>query len=569
MTDGGTMMRAFVRTLLAVALALMSIACVGNIASADIGGSVSGCVQTDNGTPIIGAHVIVYNWETDMFAGEGKTNENGTYSIDGLVCDTYRIKADAAGYLPEYYRDGTQTQVTVIPPYSTDNIDFTLTVGSSISGHIYQWDGVNTIIGGRVAAYAEIAGAWECVATTDADSDGGYSITIGTEEGTYRVRAQAAGFAPAYYSSMPDCASDSEIHVSAGSSVEGIDFCLAESGFISGTVYRADGLTPISGAIIAAYDNATGVWIDEGVSGSDAGHYYINLPPSTYRLRAKAAGYVAEWYANQTAFSAATSVSVFGLNEQPDINFTLYRVLTITTEPALNFTTTSARLHGYLSSLGAEIDVTVSFAWGTTAGSYPHETPGQVRTMEGPISFELSGLAQRTTYYYRAKADSDAETVFGVERSFTTTDTIDTTPPVMSSITCNVTSSTANMIWTTDELATSQIDFGPTEDYGDTTGESPTMTTSFNVSLVDLSPNTTYHYQIICKDASGNETAVQDSIFRTKAYYEGMATTTWQIIGFAVVVGVAIATSLIWIWTRTKKPECPTGNPADQLTPLV
>ena len=147
MSNGGTKMRDPCRSLLAVVLTLISIfACVagvGGAAAAADTGSITGCVQTDEGTPISGAHVVAYRWETDMFAAEAWTSENGSYRLAGLTLARYRIKADAARYLPEYYRDGTHTPVTVIPPYSTDNIDFTLTPGSSISGHVYQDDRSN------------------------------------------------------------------------------------------------------------------------------------------------------------------------------------------------------------------------------------------------------------------------------------------------------------------------------------------------------------------------------------------------------------------------------------------
>ena len=157
-----------------------------------------------------------------------------------------------------------------------------------------------------------------------------------------------------------------------------------------------------------------------------------------------------EWYADVATFSAATAVSVAGLNEEPDINFTLQRVLGVTTGPAGNLTTTSARMRGSLISLGTLGDVTVSFVWGTATGSYPHETPRQVRNSEGPISFELSGLIPGMTYYYRAKAAGNADAVYGEEKSFTT---VDDTAPVISLLSCETTDSDATITWTTSEPA--------------------------------------------------------------------------------------------------------------------
>jgi hypothetical protein len=549
MRDRCASVRHLAGAVVAVALAVMSIAGMSGVAIAVPAGLVVGCVCSDNGSPISGAHVTAYDWETDLFVGEAQTGEDGTYSIGGLELARYRIKAEAARYLPEYYGEGAATPVTVIPPYSTDNIDFTLAPGSSISGHVYQSDRETPISGARVAAYVKVGDLWEYAADGYADSKGSYSITTGTGKGTYRVRAQAAGFAAAYYCSIPDYAPATEVRVTTGGDIAGIDFTLTEIGFISGTVYRADGLTPISGSQIVAYDNATGDWVGEGFSGANAGHYYINLRPGTYRLKAEAAGYLAEWYADVTTFGAATAVSVAGLNEEPNISFTLQRVLGVTTGPAGNLTTTSARLNGSLISLGMVSDVTVSFIWGTATGSYPHETPRQVRNSEGPISFELSGLTPGTTCYYRAMAVGNADAVYGEERSFTT---VDDAAPVMSEPICMTTSSVATIMWIGNEATKSQIDYGLTEDYDSTTGWSADFVRSQTVKLTELSADSTYHYRIICKDASGNKTVSGDRSFTTDA----ALTTTATVFGMpwwtAACVGLAVLALMAAVYVEIR-----------------
>jgi len=80
----------------------------------------------------------------------------------------------------------------------------------------------------------------------------------------------------------------------------------------------------------------------------------------------------------------------------------------------------------------------------------------------------------------------------------------------------SITETGAIIRWTTDEPATSQVKYGKTETYGSTTPLDTKLTTSHNVTLTGLDPNTTYHYTVISRDASGNKaTFAEDQTFTT------------------------------------------------------
>lgn len=412
----------------------------------------------------------------------------------------------------------------------------------SITGYVHTDDGT-PINGAHVVAYDNAT--WEQVGEGYAGADGNYSITTGIGTGTYRVKAQGKGYAAEYYDNVSDPAAATTVSVTAGGDTNGINFTLARIGFISGTVYKADGVTPISTARIVAYDSATGNWVDEGHSGASAGYYYINLPPGTYRLKSEADGYLSEWYANVTSFGTATPVSVVGLNEKPYINFTLRTALRVTTGPATHCTTTSARLNGNLTSMGASKDVTVSLEWGITAGGpYPNSAADQVRTSIGAISFDLSGLIPGTTYYYRARADGDGGPVYGAEMSFTT---IDTTAPAISLVTSSgITKAGATITWTTNEAASSQVEYGPTEEYGSTTTLDETKVTSHSVDLTDLKADKTYHYRVLSKNAANNQAASGDDTFTTAGPSGRMPRWATAIIVLAVLGLVGAAYVMIY-----------------------
>jgi len=95
--------------------------------------------------------------------------------------------------------------------------------------------------------------------------------------------------------------------------------------------------------------------------------------------------------------------------------------------------------------------------------------------------------------------------------------TVDTTLPVISLVNATyVGNSTAIITWTTDEAATSQVEYGTTNAYGSTTTLDKTYTKSHGVELADLDPDTTYYFRVISKDTSGNESISAGDTFLTE-----------------------------------------------------
>ncbi len=100
--------------------------------------------------------------------------------------------------------------------------------------------------------------------------------------------------------------------------------------------------------------------------------------------------------------------------------------------------------------------------------------------------------------------------------SFTDTIVFDPTPPAITAVaTTNITTSSGTISWTTDEPATSQVDFGLTTSYGTTTTLDPTLVTAHTLTLVGLSPGTAYNYRVRSRDAAGNEAVGSNNTFTT------------------------------------------------------
>lgn len=110
----------------------------------------------------------------------------------------------------------------------------------------------------------------------------------------------------------------------------------------------------------------------------------------------------------------------------------------------------------------------------------------------------------------------------------TITDTIilDTTAPSISSVSSSgVTSSSAIITWTTNESASSQVDYGTSVSYGQTSSTTGTRT-SHSRTLSSLSADTAYHFRVKSIDSAGNTTNSSDYTFTTLSTTPAVVTCT-------------------------------------------
>ncbi len=92
----------------------------------------------------------------------------------------------------------------------------------------------------------------------------------------------------------------------------------------------------------------------------------------------------------------------------------------------------------------------------------------------------------------------------------------DVTPPTILNVrTFNVQATNAQVLWDTDEPATSQVEYGLDATYGNLTTEDPAWVTAHTVQLVGLTAGTTYHYRVFSKDYAGNLAVSDDYTFTT------------------------------------------------------
>src|SRR2546426_7571081 len=96
-------------------------------------------------------------------------------------------------------------------------------------------------------------------------------------------------------------------------------------------------------------------------------------------------------------------------------------------------------------------------------------------------------------------------------------------PPPPSSLTVsnvsssNITSSSATITWTTSAPAASQVEYGTTASYGQSSPLDSNSVTSHSVILTGLAASTSYHYRVRSSDASSNQAVSGDFKLTTSA----------------------------------------------------
>ncbi len=125
----------------------------------------------------------------------------------------------------------------------------------------------------------------------------------------------------------------------------------------------------------------------------------------------------------------------------------------------------------------------------------------------------------------------------------------DTTAPTLSSVTSSsVTGNSATITWTTDEVATSQVEYGLTTTYGSSTTLNAALVTSHSVGLTGLAGALTYHYRVHSRDAAGNLATSADATFLTAA------DTTAPVIS-AIAAGGMTGTTAVITWTTNEASD--------------
>lgn len=127
----------------------------------------------------------------------------------------------------------------------------------------------------------------------------------------------------------------------------------------------------------------------------------------------------------------------------------------------------------------------------------------QIRTLLQTTADDLGAAGFDTKYGYGlVDADEAAPNTAPAEPDTTA-------PTILGVAVTDITSSSATVIWTTDEASDSAVNYGTTTSLGSTTSDT-TLTTGHSITLTGLIAETTYYFEVQSTDSSGN-TATDDN----------------------------------------------------------
>lgn len=157
-----------------------------------------------------------------------------------------------------------------------------------------------------------------------------------------------------------------------------------------------------------------------------------------------------------------------------------------------------------------------SFSAPLTAGIYtlmiavnPALTSDELDNILFTTALDL-GAAGRDDRYGFGRVDANAAVLQAINGP------IDTTAPLLTSIgATGITADSATISWSTNEPATTQIEYGLTQGYGSSSPLDASLATIHSQTLLGLTPETRYHYRVKSKDASENWTTSTNRTFVT------------------------------------------------------
>lgn len=269
------------------------------------------------------------------------------------------------------------------------------------------------------------------------------------------------------------------------------------------------------GGTVGPNGRSTGWWIEYGTStsyGARTDTQSAGSGSSTVSVSVRLGGL----RAGVTYHFRLVASNDLGTTRGADRSFRTDRAPSVSTGGVDSVTVSSARVSGSVDPQGRGAVAWFEYGTSTALGSRTGDQDAGSGTTSVRVSAQLGGLQPGTRYYYRAAARSDAGTVAGQTRSFTTS-----AGPLVVTGSPQVSGAAVVLTGTVDPVGRSTswwFELGPTTSYGTTTvvksAGSGRGATAVSESVAGLPPGAEYHARLVARSSAGT-TRGSDVVFRT------------------------------------------------------
>jgi len=288
---------------------------------------ISGTLTDPGGTPVPGVDVWAYT-PSDAWVGSLRTVTDAQGAFEFAQVESgveYRIlfRPPAGSPLASAWWSGQPARqlanVIALSPAEFTEVHEQLDEAGAISGLVTDASG-NPVSGVQVSVFVR-GDTWVGSHTTSTAADGTYVIgdlrPVETGSGDeYRVLfapPAGSGLASEWFDDAASRSLATDITVSAGQTVAGIDAQLEATGAISGSVTDTNG-NPVSGVRVSAYGPGDR-WVGSYAASTAADGTYVigNVRPTDYRVLfapPAGSGLASEWFDDAASRSLATVVTV-------------------------------------------------------------------------------------------------------------------------------------------------------------------------------------------------------------------------------------------------------------------
>jgi protocatechuate 3,4-dioxygenase beta subunit len=288
---------------------------------------ISGTLTDPGGTPVPGVDVWAYT-PSDAWVGSLRTVTDAQGAFEFAQVEPgvhYRIlfRPPAGSPLASAWWSGQPTRqlanVIALSAAEFTEVHEQLEEAGAISGSVTDGSG-NPVSGAQVVVFGQ-GDTWVGTHATSTTADGTYVIgdlrPVETgSENRYRVLfapPAGSGLASEWFDDAASRSLATDVTVSAGQTVGGIDAQLEETGAISGSVTDTNG-NPVSGVRVSAYAPGDR-WVGSyATSTASDGTYVIGtVRPADYRVLfapPAGSGLASEWFDDAASRSLASDVTV-------------------------------------------------------------------------------------------------------------------------------------------------------------------------------------------------------------------------------------------------------------------